>query len=63
MTLAYFQTMKLSFQYILIVELDCLSWALIVWMMDNAIQWINRVDTVQYILMKKYLLDSDLSVG
>ena len=54
--------MKLSFQYILIVELDCLSWALIVWMMDNAIQWINRVDTVQYILIKKYLLDSDLSV-
>ena len=63
MTLAYFQTMKLSFQYILIVELDCLSWALIVWMMDNVIQWINQVDTVQYILIKKYLLDSDLSVG
>ena len=63
MTLAYFQTMKLSLQYLLIVELDYQSQALIVWMIDNAIQWINQVDTVQYVLIKKYLLDSDLSVG
>ena len=56
-------TMKLSLQYLLIVELDYQSQALIVWMIDNAIQWINQVDTVQYILIKKYLLDSDLSVG
>ena len=63
MTLAYFQTMKLSLQYLLIVELDYQSQALIVWMIDNAIQWVNQVDTVQYFLTKKYLLDSDLSVG
>ena len=63
MTLAYFQTMKLSLQYLLIVELDYQSQALIVWMIDNAIQWVNQVDTVQYILIKKSLLDSDLSVG
>ena len=63
MTLAYFQTMKLSLQYLLIVELDYQSQALIVWMIDNAIQWVNQVDTVLYILIKKYLLDSDLSVG
>ena len=63
MTLAYFQTMKLSLQYLLIVELDYQSQALIVWMIDNAIQWINQVDTVQYVLIKKYLPDSDLSVG
>ena len=63
MTLAYFQTMKLSLQYLLIVELDYQSQALIVWMIDNAIQWVNQVDTVQYVLIKKYLLDSDLSVG
>ena len=63
MTLAYFQTMKLSLQYLLIVELDYQSQTLIVWMIDNAIQWVNQVDTVQYILIKKSLLDSDLSVG
>ena len=63
MTLAYFQTMKLSLQYLLIVELDYQSQALIVWMIDNAIQWVNQVDTVQYVLTKKYLLDSDLSIG
>lgn len=63
MTLAFFQTMKLSLQYLLIVELDYQSQALIVWMIDNAIQWVNQVDTVQYVLIKKYLLDSDLSVG
>ena len=55
--------MKLSLQYLLIVELDYQSQALIVWMIDNAIQWVNQVDTVQYILIKKSLLDSDLSVG
>ena len=63
MTLAYFQTMKLSLQHLLIVELDYQSQALIVWMIDNAIQWVNQVDTVQYVLIKKYLLDSDLPVG